>query len=186
MSKTLRLGLIGCGNISRVHRAAIRAHPDAVTLAATCDIDESRARAAAAEAPGCQAFTDWQRMLTEASLDAVTICLPHAEHLRVGLAALEAGRHVLVEKPMACTAAQGQHLVDAVAHAGVVLMAAQHQRFEPTYRAVRHLVASGTLGEIHAMRFDCMQSLRAYAPPGHWLYDGAVAGGGVVISLAVH
>jgi predicted dehydrogenase len=87
---------------------------------------------------------------------------------------------------MACSATQGRQLVGAAARAGAVLMAAQHQRFEPTYRAVRHLIASGILGEIHAARFDCMQNLHAYAPPGHWLYDGALAGGGVVISLAVH
>lgn len=186
MSAALRIGLIGCGNISRRHRAAVAAHPDALTLVAACDVDEARARAVATEAPGRSAYTDWRRMLAEAPLDAVIICLPHAQHREAALAAIEAGRHALVEKPMACTAAQGRQLVDAASRVGVVLMAAQHQRFEPSYRAVRQLIATGALGDIYAVRFDCMQSLRAYAPPGHWLYDGAVAGGGVVISLAVH
>ena len=140
----------------------------------------------AAEAPGSTAFTDWQSMLATVALDAVIICLPHAQHLEAGLAALRAGCHTLIEKPMACTAEQGQQLVTAAEHSSLVLMAAQHQRFDPTYRVVQRLISSGALGAVHAVRFDCMQNLRAYAPPGHWLYDGSIAGGGVVISLAVH
>lgn len=186
MSAPLRLGLVGAGGIARSHRTAALAHPAQITLAAVCDVDEGRARAAAADAPGCLAFDDWRRMLREARLDAVTICLPHALHLEVSLAALDAGLHVLVEKPMACSAAQGQQMVDAAARAGVVLMAAQHQRFEPSYRAVRRSIATGALGDIYAARFDCMQNLRAYASPGHWLYDGDIAGGGIMISVGVH
>lgn len=186
MSKAFRIGLIGCGNISRRHRAAIRAHADVIILVAACDVDDTRARAVADETPGCRAYTDWRRMFSEAPLDGVIICLPHVEHAPAALAAIDAGRHVLVEKPMACTVAEGQQMVEAAARAGVVLMAAQHQRFEPTYRAVRRIITSGAIGDVYAVRFDCMQNLRAYGPPGHWLYDGAVAGGGVVISLAVH
>lgn len=186
MSDAFRIGLIGCGNISRRHRASIRAHANELVLTAACDVDEARAQAVAAEAPGCRAHADWCRMLGETPLDGVIICLPHVEHAPVALAAIDAGHHVLVEKPMACTVAEGRQMVDAAAQAGVVLMAAQHQRFEPTYRAVRRIIASRAIGDVYAVRFDCMQSLRAYGPPGHWLYDGAVAGGGVVISLAVH
>jgi predicted dehydrogenase len=180
MHTPLRLGLIGCGHISRDHRNAIRAHPDTAVLAAACDVDDQRVHAAAADADGCQVFTDWARMVREAALDGVIICLPHAQHLEVGLAALERGMHAMIEKPMACTAAQGQQLVNTAARSGVVLMAGQHQRYEPTYRAIRRMVQGGVLGKIHAARFDCMQTLRAYAAPPHWFFDGDIAGGGVV------
>ncbi len=182
----LRIGLVGCGNISSTHQESIRSHPETVALVAVCDVDEARARAVAAGTPGCQAFGEWQAMLDTRVVEAVLVCLPHAEHLPVGLAAAHAGVHILVEKPMACTPEQGRQLVDAAERAGVTLMVAQHQRFEPTYRAVRRMIASGTLGDVFAASFECMQNMRAYAPPGHWLYDGAIAGGGIIISVAIH
>ena len=128
--------------------------------------------------------TDYHAVLANNDVDAVDLCLPHHLHAEVAIAAAQAGKHVLVEKPMACSLEQCRAMVTAAAQAGVILMVAQVQRYTPSYRGVRRLVASGELGPIRAVRFDSMQNLQL--GPEHWLYDGALAGGGIVISVSVH
>lgn len=77
-------------------------------------------------------------------------------------------------------------MIDAAEKAKVTLMVAQTQRYTPSYRGVKQVCSSGELGPIHAVRFDSMQNSRAFLPPNHWLFDGRLAGGGIVISVSVH
>jgi predicted dehydrogenase len=186
MARPLRIGLIGAGAISEAHLAAISASSGRVTLAAVCDIDEESARARAREASVDAVYTDPEKMLREAAIDAVDICTPHDQHAPLAIAAAQAGRHVLVEKPMACSLGQAQAMIDAADRAGVTLMVAQYQRYVPSHQAALAAIQAGEIGPIHSLRFEVLQCYPSTVPAGHWLYDGNRAGGGVVISVAVH
>jgi predicted dehydrogenase len=125
-------------------------------------------------------------MLRELEFDALDICTTPDQHAPVALAAIEAGKHVLVEKPFALTLADCRGLVAAADQAGVTLMVAQNQRFLPTHQAARSIIASGELGEIRAVRTDSIQHWAGFSTANHWQYDRARAGGGAVIGVAVH
>jgi predicted dehydrogenase len=186
MTRPLRVGLIGSGRVARAHLRAYQQYPDPIQLMAVCDLDEAAARRGAEEAGVEAIYTDPERMLATATIDAVDICAVHDQHAGLALAAIQAGKHVLVEKPMACSLADCFAMVEAAEKAGVTLMVAQCLRYLPGYRAIRRAIREGELGPIRAVRLECMQNLPAIRPPDHWLFDGQRAGGGVVISNAVH
>lgn len=187
MTSAVRVGLIGCGGISNAHARGYRALGPAVArVVATADVSLDLAQRRAQELDAAQSTNDYRAVLANDEVEAVDLCLPHHLHAEVAMAALQAGKHVLVEKPMACTMAECRAMVVAAEQARVTLMVAQVQRYTPSYRGVRRLVELGELGTIRAVRFDSMQNLRALLPAGHWLYDGALAGGGIVISVSVH
>ena len=186
MSQPLRIGLLGAGNISAFHLPAFQQFPERVQIAAVCDVNEAAARTRAEAAGGVPVFTSLYAMLNEAELDAVDICTPHCQHHEQVLACLAADKHVLLEKPMAVSMDQCREMVDAAEAAGRVFMVAQCQRYMPSYVSVRDILHSGRIGTIRAARWDSNQHIRAFAPDGHWLLDGAIAGGGVAISVNVH
>jgi len=133
-----------------------------------------------------QVFTDAERMIRDVACDAVDICTPPDQHAPLVRAAIDAGRHVLVEKPFALSLADARELVADAERAGVTLMVAQNQRFLPSHQAARAIIASGELGAIRAARTDSVQHWGGFLPAQHWQYDGARAGGGAVIGVAVH
>jgi predicted dehydrogenase len=183
----LRVGLIGTGGIARAHLRAYRQYPQQVRLKAVCDVQAEAVGRFAQEAGGeVQVYTDPEVMLKDAPIDAVDICTVHNTHAPLAIMAADAGKHILVEKPMACSWQECVEMVHAAERAGVQLMVAQCQRYMPGFRGVKRVLESGELGNLHALRFDAMQNMLAFLPPGHWLYDGERAGGGVVISVAVH
>lgn len=188
--RALRIGLIGAGNIAAAHVQAFSQCADRVQVAAVCDIDEGRAARLAGEL-GATAYTDVAQMIAEAPIDAVDVCTTHDQHAEAAVAAADAGYHVLVEKPMACSLSECRAMVDAADKAGVTLMIAQYQRYVAIYRGVKELLDAGEIGAVRAVRLDTMQNLldpylSASYPAGHWLFDGSRAGGGIVISVSVH
>jgi predicted dehydrogenase len=182
----LRVGLVGAGTVSQAHLPAYRDH-GTLELAAVCDADAERA-ADVAEEFGLESETwaDFEDFAAEAPVDAIDVCLPHHLHHPAAAAALEAGKHVHVEKPLATDAADCVDLVDRAAQRDLRLAVGQMQRFDPGYRALKRHVEAGDLGRVWAARADGIQNLRDYAEPSHWLYDGDRAGGGVVASVLVH
>src|SRR5437764_2944490 len=182
----LRVALVGAGNIASHHLPAYLHFPDEVELVAVCDLDEALARRRAGEAGVEHVFSDVARMLREVECDALDICATPDQHAPIALTAIAAGKHVLVEKPFALRLADCRDLVAAADRAGVTLMVAQNQRFLPTHQAARAVIASGELGEIRAVRTDSIQHWSGLLPSGHWQFDGARAGGGAVIGVAVH
>jgi len=186
MTKALRVGLVGAGNIATHHLPAYVEHGEALELVAVCDLDEDRARHFAQTAGAPQVYTDAESMIREASVDAVDVCTVPDQHFSVARTAIEAGKHVIVEKPFAVSLPECRELVETAERAGVTLMVAHNQRFLPSYRAAKAVLDAGELVSIRSVRFDSMQCWPALFPAGHWHYDAARAGGGVVISVAVH
>jgi predicted dehydrogenase len=182
----LRVALVGAGNIASHHLPAYIQFPNEVELVAICDVDESLARQRAKEADVESVYADVASLLRDVACDALDICVTPDQHAPIAHAAIEAGKHVLVEKPFALTLAECRGIVAAADRAGVTLMVAQNQRYLPTHQAARAIIASGELGEIRAVRSDSVQHWGGFIDPSHWQYDGARAGGGAVIGVGVH
>jgi predicted dehydrogenase len=181
----LRVALVGAGNIASHHLPAYAQFPDQVELVAICDLDEGLARRRAHDAGVERVYSDVDTLLREVACDALDICVTPDQHAPVALAAIETGRHVLVEKPFALTLADCREVVAAAERTGVTLMVAQNQRFLPSHQAARAIIASGELGEVRAVQTDSIQHWGALAA-GHWQHDGARAGGGAVIGVGIH
>lgn len=186
MSGPLRVGLIGCGRIAEKHLRAFEEHPHRLQLVAACDINRDAAEAVGQRFGIDAVFTDYRQLLAEAACDAVDICTIHDQHAEQAIAAAESGRHILLEKPMAVSMQQCQAMVASAQKAGVTFMIAQNQRYMANYRAVKRIIAAGELGPIDVVRIESHGKGLFGRSPGHWVHDGARAGGGVCISLALH
>ena len=185
----LKVGLIGAGGISRAHLPAFQEFPDEVQLTAVCDLREDAARARAADAGVEAVYTDVDRMLAEADIEAVDICTTHNTHRDLTVAAAAAGKHILLEKPMACSVDEAREMVMAADAAGVTFMVAQVLRFLPHYQEARRIIQSGELGQIWAARSDSWYPAvlpGSIHPSDWWGFDKERNGGGALIMVAVH
>ena len=193
MPEPLKVGLIGAGGISRAHLPGYQLKPDDVRLTAVCDIREDAARQFAAEAELDAVFTDVHDMLEQSDIDAVDICTIHDTHADLAIAAARAGKHVLLEKPMAISLDQCHAILEATDEAGVTFMVAHQLRHVPSYVALRRRINAGELGQIWSARCDTFltaaldDGAQPIAPPaGWWGFDGVRGGGGVIALLSVH
>ncbi len=140
MAQRLRVGVVGAGVIAQVmHLHYLRELRDRFEVVALCDIAPENATANAASYQIPKVFTDWREMLSEA-IDAVFI-LSSGSHAQIAVAAAKAGKHVLVEKPMCFSVAEGKQMRDAANESGVVLMVAYPKRFDPAFDRFREEVA---------------------------------------------
>lgn len=184
---TIRVGMIGCGKIARLHAEGYQAASDLAEVVVCCDEwDENLAQQMADKFPEATAVTRWQDVVERADVDAVSICMPHYLHAPIALAAAAAGKHILVEKPMAMNLAEAKEMVAAAEKAGTLLMVGQNQRFMSDHRRIKELLDQDAIGRIVAVRFDCNQFLKKMYPPGNWIFSKEKSGGGMVISTAVH
>src|SRR5438105_7810619 len=145
MAENLRIGIIGYGYTGKQHARAI-ARLDGLQVAAIAETDPRRR--SEAEAP---AYEHYQGLLEEANVDAVTVCLPHSLHAEVASAALSAGKHVLVEKPLAMSVAEGERLCALAVQSDRRLMVEMTHRFLPPMVEGRRILAEGAVGPILAI-----------------------------------
>lgn len=186
MSKPLKVGLIGTGAVSGAHLPAYTQFPEKVKLTAVCDIIEEAARERAKGANVDAIYLDYKKMLKEADIDAVDICTSHDMHAPIVTAAAEAGKHVLVEKPMGNNMQECRDMIAATDKAGVTFMVAQMHRYSPTTQAVRRVLQDGELGTIRAARCDITMNAPEILREGQiWMLDGK-AGGGVGMTNTIH
>lgn len=183
MSSRLRVGIIGLG-IGRSHIEGWRQHPQ-VDVVAIADTDAARLQAVGNEFGIAQRHTDAQTMLDAGGLDVVSVCTPNAFHHGLSLAALEAGCHVLCEKPMAMNAAQGREMLEASRAAGKRLMINFSYRFSAASRALKAQVDAGLFGDFYFGR-SVWHRRRGMPGFGGWFGTKALAGGGPLIDLGVH
>ena len=190
MAKPLKVGLVGTGGISRRHLPAYQQFPDQVQLTAACDIVEDAVAEFGKRNQVDAIYTDFEKMLREADIDAVDICTAHNAHAPLAIAAAEAGKHAITEKPMAISLDECRQMIEAADKAGVTLMVAQHLRSTLEARAVKRMLDDGTLGEIQAVKTHAIQGGGRPRPRAqgisHWGRDKAVAGGGILMMVSVH
>jgi predicted dehydrogenase len=182
----VKLALIGAGGMGHYHLANL-AKLETVELTAVCDILPERAQAAA-EQYHCRAYTDSQTLLNDFICEAVLIATPHYAHTAIGIAALESGHHVLVEKPISVHKADCERLIAARREKRLVFAAIFNQRTDPRYQKIRDLVSGGELGpllRIHWTLTDWFRTDAYYASSG-WRATWKGEGSGVLINQAMH
>jgi predicted dehydrogenase len=146
----IRVGVIGFGRWGINLARCAAAHVD-YRLSAICDLSVERRQAAAHIHPGTRLEADWRALIADPHLDALLLATPTPTHFRLAQAALSAGKHVMVEKPIARTSQEVAALIDGAEHRRLVLMTDHTYVFSPAVAAMRALLAGGTLGEIHAV-----------------------------------
>ncbi|MHC5262640.1 Gfo/Idh/MocA family protein [Streptomyces sp. UC4497] len=179
---TTRIAVIGLGAIATEHLSAYQKN-DQAELVAVCDIDPERAKARAEQFDVERATTDVTEILSDPDVDAVSVCVPNTLHAPIAEAALQAGKNVLVEKPMTVTVAEAESLVRAVEETGQALQIGYVRRFAPNALVAKRFLDAGEFGDIYAARATL---LRAAGNPGGWFGDVEVSGGGPLIDLGVH
>lgn len=144
---TTRLAVVGCGQIAEAHCKAIASLPRAQLLAAV-DSNLDRARDAALRYGAARATADYDAVLADSDIDAVVLCLPHDLHADFAIRAAEAGKHILVEKPMALSEDEARAMVNAAEVHGVQLSIGQSSRCIPSFWKARELIASAAIGRV--------------------------------------
>ncbi len=196
--KTLRIGLIGYGLMGRAHSNAYKRVGDFFpeleyrpVLKAVCARNKERVQAFA-DQWGYQSFeTNWSALIADGDIDAIDICVPNNMHAEIAIAAAEAGKMVLCEKPLARTVVEAQPMVDAVEKAGVKNTVWYNYRRVPAVTLAKQLVESGKLGKIFHYRANFLQdwTINPELPQGGeglWRLDNDVAGSGVTGDLLAH
>jgi len=187
----IKFAIAGAGAIAeRAHIPALANIPDAKVVAIqsrTADKADRVARALWDDAARPKVYSDFDEMLAREHPDAVGIFTPNRWHCEFTVKALDAGAHVLVEKPMAPTAAEARKMVDAAAKAGRVLMVAMQRRFGGIERAIKDALASGAIGEPNFIRARFSHGgPHLWAPGQTWFTTASEAGGGAMLDLGVH
>ncbi|WP_285728121.1 Gfo/Idh/MocA family protein [Psychromicrobium xiongbiense] len=177
----VRVAVIGLGTIADEHLKAYRDSPEA-ELVAVCDIDGARA-AQRAEQYNARAVTDAAEIFADPGIDAVSICTRNDTHAPLVIAALNAGKYVLIEKPMTTTVAEAEAILAAEQASTAGLQVAYVRRFSPNAEVLKQFIDAGDLGPIYYAKASC---LRRVGNPGGWFADKSKSGGGPLIDLGVH
>jgi predicted dehydrogenase len=182
-----RWGLIGAGDIARRRVAPAMRDSPTSTLAAVSRARPELAAAFAAEFGAARWHADWRDLVADPGIDGVYVATTVDVHARQTIAAAEAGKHVLCEKPMAMTAADCDRMIAACGANGVTLGVAYYRRFYPVVERVKAIVGAGEIG---APVFAQMNALEWFDPgadhPRRWLLDPARAGGGPMMDFGCH
>ncbi len=184
--KTVRLGLIGLGNIGQHHHGYLSAGKvSRAELVAVSDAVPSKLE----RYKPLKTFTDGEALIRSGLVDAVIIATPHYQHTTLGIAALQQGLHVMVEKPISAHKADAERLIAAHAKQPKLIFAGMFQlRAEPRYLKIRHLIQSGDLGRIVRMSWIMTDWFRteAYYASGGWRATWKGEGGGVLLNQCLH
>src|SRR5665213_1038585 len=196
--KELRIGLIGCGFMGRTHSNGYNRVPNFFpeleyhpVLKAACSRSEDKVRAFAEQWGYESVETDWKKMISRDDIDAIDICTPNNMHAEIAIAAAQAGKMVLTEKPLARNLDEAQKMVEAVEKAGVKNTVWYNYRRIPAVTLAKQIIDSGKLGKIFHYRANFLQdwTINANLPQGGeglWRMDAAVAGSGVTGDLLAH
>ncbi len=178
----LNVAVIGCGGIGGVHLARW-GDVSGVRIAAVCDLDAATATRVASEFDA-EAHTDWRALVEIQGLDVVDICTPPNEHAAIALHALDHGKHVLCEKPLARTPDEARAMVERAEARGKLLMTAFCHRFHPPILFARELIDNDDLGRI--VMFRNRFSGLFVGVEDRWFADPEIAGGGSLLDTAIH
>jgi predicted dehydrogenase len=180
--KKLKVGVIGAGSISDVHLGPYANNHQAEVYAIS-DTNGQRAKEKAEKYGAAKIFTDYHEMLADEQLDAVSICTWNNLHAEMAIAALKAGKHVLVEKPLCTTVEDAKRIEKAVYQSGKILQVGFVRRHATNTNILKRFIDAGDLGEIYYAKASC---LRRLGNPGGWFADKQRSGGGPLIDLGVH
>ena len=180
-------GLVGCGDIARKRVAPALRDLDHCRLVAVSRADAARAESFAAEFGARRWHSDWHRLVEDPEVEAVYVATPVHLHAEQAVAAAEAGKHVLCEKPMALTVAECERMNAAAAGNGVRLGVSYYRRFYPAVERVREILESGEIGEPVVAQVNAFERFDpAPENPRRWLLHKRHAGGGPMFDFGCH
>ncbi|KRE46590.1 Gfo/Idh/MocA family protein [Paenibacillus sp. Soil522] len=186
MSKIYKLAIIGCGGIANGKHLPSLKKLDNVEIVAFCDIIEQRAIEAAGlyGTEDARVYKDYTELLTDSSIEIVHVCTPNDSHADIAIAALEAGKHVMSEKPMAKTAYDAQRMLDAARRTGKKLTVGYNNRFRPDSQHLKKICEAGELGDIYYAKAHAIR--RRAVPTWGVFLDEEKQGGGPLIDIGTH
>ncbi len=172
----VKVGLVGCGFMGTMH-ANVYSVLDDASLVGVWDEKPDRA-ASFVEKWGGHVYASYDEMLADTAIDMVDVCLPTSAHAEFSIAACNAGKHVMCEKPMALTIEDADKMVAAAKHSGVKMMVGHCIRFWPEYEVLKSLVDGGSMGPLLSLNLTRYGAFPAYTVD-QWAADPAMAGGGM-------
>ncbi|MEK4996646.1 Gfo/Idh/MocA family oxidoreductase [Paenibacillus sp. FSL R10-2796] len=183
---TLTVGIIGCGGIANGKHMPALKKVEGARMVAFCDIVAERAEKAKAEFGDEQSvvYTDYKELLNDASIDVIHVCTPNISHAEISIAAMEAGKHVMCEKPMAKTTAEAQAMIEASERTGKKLTIGYQNRFRPDSAYLHAVCENNELGEIYYARAKAIR--RRAVPTWGVFLDEEAQGGGPLIDIGTH
>lgn len=184
----INIGIIGCGKIAQTRHLPEYAANPAVTIYGLYDLNAERT-AALAEQYGARAFQSYQELLSDPAIDAVSVCTANATHCEVTVAALQAGKHVLCEKPMATTLSECGQMVETAKKTGKFLMIGHNQRLACAHARARELILQGEIGDIVTFRTTFGHGgpeTWTIDPANVWFFDKKLAAFGAMADLGIH
>jgi predicted dehydrogenase len=183
MSKSLKVGVIGLGGIAKTHMAGWQASPHTEVVAGA-DVDPAAAQRWGAEFGVARLSTNPLEIITDPAIDIIDICSPNNYHAPQAITALDAGKHVICEKPLAPTPDAIRQMIAARDRSGKLLMTAQHFRFRGSTKAMKAEIETGALGDIYHGRSWLLRRAAAPTRPGFILKQHS--SGGPCIDIGVH
>jgi predicted dehydrogenase len=182
--RPLGVGVVGLGNAAQHHLPALLSLPE-VRVLAFADLDPQRLKSRSEHFRVKAAFGDYRKLLEHPGIDVVAILTPPGSHLEIAMAAMEAGKHILLEKPIAARLDEANILCERARRFPGKVCVAYNLRFLPQVQRIRQLVGSGRLGSIEILRcFASSPRMLGLEPPAH--RGDRAQGGGSVIELGVH
>jgi len=181
----LGIGLIGAGAIMNLSHAPTIGRSAGAKLTAVFDNNKHRAKTLA-DQYGAKAYSELDALLSAGDVDAVIVATPNRYHAEAVIAAADAGKHVLCEKPLAIDIQSARRMVDACERAGVVLQVGFNQRFWGQVKIAKELVSSGFIGDVHAFRSVYSEKSTAYPAATRYRYNLEQSGGATIIDLTIH
>lgn len=182
-----RVGIIGCGGIAhQKHFPALKRAADRVEIAAFCDLIKERAAEAAKEfgIEGAGIYTDYHEMLEDETIEIVYVLTPNVSHCPITIAAFEAGKHVMCEKPMAATAEDAVKMMEAWKQNGRLFTIGYQNRFRPDSQIMKRMCDEGEMGEIYYAQAHALR--RRGVPTWGVFTDKSQQGGGTLIDIGTH
>ncbi len=185
-ARTVRIGIIGCGGIANgKHMPALKQLPN-VELVAFCDIIVERAEAAKAKygTPDAKVYEDYRELLKDETIEVVHVCTPNRSHSFITVDALDAGKHVMCEKPMAINSAEAQKMLDAQKRSGKKLTIGYQSRQAAGAQYLKQEAKDGTFGEIYYAKATALR--RRAVPTWGVFLNEYEQGGGPLIDIGTH
>jgi len=184
--RMIRLGIVGCGDVTQSRHLPALRRVSGVKVSALSDINPARLERVAGQFDAMQRYTDYRQLIEAVEVDAVAVCVPPQLHAEVTLAAIEAGKHVFIEKPLALSLEECDLLRErAAAHVSLKIMVGFNMRWHRLVRAARETIRRNELGEIKLVRSVFTSGVRLRKDFAEWRTHQQ-SGGGALFELGVH
>ena len=186
MTKKLKVAIIGCGGIANGKHMPSLSRLDNVEMVAFSDIEMEKAEKAAAEygSEDAKVYEDYKELLLDKEIDVVHVCTPNISHAEISIAAMEAGKHVMCEKPMAINSEEAKSMVEAAERTGKKLTIGYNNRFRPDSQYLHNVCERGDLGEVYYAKAHAIR--RRAVPTWGVFLDEEKQGGGPLIDIGTH